>query len=234
MIDFHSHILPNIDDGSRDVNESLELLRLSANQGIDTLVATPHFYVERDTVESFLIKRQKAYDTLIEHIKEEDLPHVECGAEVYFFNELSQLDNVESLAIGSSRYILIEMPFEIWTKRTYDSLYNLRVKKRLIPIIAHIERYFPVQRDMKKINALLDMDVLVQMNGSYINNWQTRRKALSLLKRDKVHILGSDCHNTENRKPNLKSAYDIIEKKLGINKIMEIDTVGKKILESTS
>jgi len=234
MIDFHSHILPNIDDGSRDVEESLELLRMSANQGIDTMVATPHFYVEQDTVESFLKKRQRAYDALMEHTKGENLPDVKWGAEVYFFNELSQLENVERLSIGSGRYILIEMPFEVWTKRTFDSLYNLMARKRLIPIIAHIERYIPVQRDMKKINTLLDMDVLVQMNGSFINNWKTRRKALGLLKKEKVHLLGSDCHNIGSRKPNLQSAFEIIEKKLGIEKINEIDNQGKKILESTS
>lgn len=234
MIDFHSHVLPNVDDGSRDIQESLEMLRMSANQGIKTMVATPHFYVEQDTVEGFLSKRKKAFDVLMQNCKEQNLPHIECGAEVYFFNELSQLDNVESLSIASSRYILIEMPFEIWTNRTFDSLYNLIIRKRLIPIIAHIERYIPIQRDMRKIKTLMDMDVLVQINGSFINNWRTRRKALSFIKMGKVHLLGSDCHNIENRKPNLKKSFDIIEKKLGIETVATINSNGKKILESTS
>ena len=230
MIDFHSHILPSIDDGSRNVDESIALLKMSADQGIDRIVATPHFYMDQDTIESFLEKRQRSFETLLERDLN-GLPQIELGAEVYFYEELCQADLLSDLAVGGGRYILIEMPFEAWTRRLLDALYRMSIKRRLIPIIAHLERYLPFQKDMGKIQALFTMDVLIQINGSFINNRKTRRQAMKWLKYGNVHILGSDCHNMENRKPNLGPAFEAIEKKLGMSKINEIYQYGQMILD---
>ena len=92
MIDFHTHVLSDIDDGSRDLDESLALLREERNQGVGHIVATPHFYADRATVEQFLQRREESLSRLaraqeekaLPRDKEEGWPQIRTGAEVYF------------------------------------------------------------------------------------------------------------------------------------------------------
>ena len=117
MIDFHSHILPGIDDGSKDVAESLAMLSALKEQGVDTVVATPHFYANHHSVEEFLRRRQKAMDRLSAELSE-GAPTIVLGAEVRYYEGISHLQNLESLCIGDSKLLLLEMPFYKWTEYT--------------------------------------------------------------------------------------------------------------------
>ena len=111
VTDFHSHILPGIDDGSRSVEESIRLLRLEAEQGIRHVVATPHFYARHDTPERFLKRRAESAALLREKMgMHPELPDVTLGAEVYYYPGISHSDAISELTIGSQRCILIEMP----------------------------------------------------------------------------------------------------------------------------
>ena len=142
VVDFHSHILPGIDDGSRSMSESLALLRMEAEQGIQHVVATPHFYPHYDSPDGFLEKRARAEADLREEMnKQEGLPQLHMGAEVYFFKGISDSDEVPQLTIDRSKYILIEMPPAPWTDAMYRELEGIYVKQNLTPIIAHIDRY---------------------------------------------------------------------------------------------
>ena len=119
-VDFHSHILPGVDDGSKSVEESLELLRMEAQQGIRHVLATPHFYASHDTPERFLKRRAAAWEKLRAAMANEPgLPEVTLGAEVYYFNGISDSDVLKELTIGKKRFILIEMPLPPWTDRMY-------------------------------------------------------------------------------------------------------------------
>ena len=231
MIDFHSHFLPGMDDGSRSVAESINMLKALQKQNIDIAVATPHFYLDMDSVSSFLKRREESHAKLKSTSgTEKSLPEIVLGSEVEFFNDLYALDELESLCIANSNYILIEMPFDKWTKRTYDGVHSLTSRRGLIPIIAHLDRYIDIQKDFKRIEQLVELNVIVQINSSFVNGLFTRRKALSLFENGFAHLLGSDCHNMTTRPPTIGEAYDKIESRLGSDFVKKIDQTGRKIL----
>ena len=123
MVDFHTHILPGIDDGSPDTDTSLKMLESLYQQGVDKVVLTPHFYITRDNMKNFLRRRTQAAQALISAAKNrENLPKAVIGAEVLLFPEISGMDNLDKLCIEGTNYMLIEMPFAKWSNVTYDSL----------------------------------------------------------------------------------------------------------------
>ena len=216
VIDFHSHILPGIDDGSHNVDESIALLRMEAEQGINHVVATPHFYPQHDTPERFLKRRAEAERILREEMQAHaGMPQLSIGAEVYFFNGISNSDAISELTIDRKRCILIEMPPLPWTNAMYRELEGLYGKQGLLPIIAHIDRYIGRFRTYGIPDRLAQMPVLVQANAEFFLKKSTSSMALRMLKKNQIHLLGSDCHNLSSRKPNLGEALDLIRKRMG-------------------
>ena len=216
IIDFHSHILPGIDDGSADVQESIAMLRMEAEQGITHVIATPHFYAHSDSPGHFLAKREKAEILLREEMaKQEGLPQVSIGAEVYYFPGISDSEIISQLTINGESYILLEMPQSPWTDRMYREMADIRKKQGIIPIIAHVDRYISPFRTHHIPERLAELPVLVQANASFFLRGSTRRMALKMLKKNQIHLLGSDCHNMRNRPPMLGPALEQIRKNLG-------------------
>lgn len=213
ICDFHSHILPGMDDGCQTVEESLEALRRSYAQGVGMLCLTPHYYPV-ESVSTFLARRQAAMDTLSKAMAEAGgpFPRLCLGAEVAYHPGLSILENLECLCLGSSHYLLLELPFQRWGREMMRDIRNLCNTKGVIPILAHIERYLPLQTK-SIMNEMLSQDVLVQMNGEFLLDWKTRLKAKSLLKNGTVQLLGSDCHNLTDRAPTLGEAVALLEKR---------------------
>ena len=225
IIDFHSHVLPGIDDGSASAEESLAMLRAEAAQGIRRVVATPHFYPRHDTPERFLQRRKKAEERLLEAMDgRNDLPDVVFGAEVYYFPGISDCDALPRLTIDKKEYILLEMSPVPWTDRMYAELEEIPARWGITPIIAHVDRYLTAFRDFGIPRRLEELPVLVQANASFFLHSASRRKALQMLKRDQIQLLGSDCHNTAGRPPNLGRALQVIGKSLSdevLNGILE-------------
>lgn len=231
-IDFHSHILPDMDDGSASVAESLAMLRLEASQGIRYVVATPHFYPQEDTPEAFLLRRTAACLALEECLQSEpELPRIIPGAEVAFFRGMSESDALPQLSIGGTKAILIEMPPPPWPDSYYRELERIRLVWGLTPIIAHIDRYIAPLRTHRIPAKLARMPLLVQANASFFLNRSTRSMALRLLRAGQIHVLGSDCHNLTDRKPNLGEAREIIRHRLGREPITRIREYGRGLLE---
>lgn len=209
--DFHTHILPGIDDGSANVEESLEMLRLLAQQGADCVVATPHFYANYDSPERFLKKRQAAIDALMEAVANEtELPELRFGAEVYYFNGISQCDALPDLVISGTRCLLVEMPMQHWSDQMLWELREIHDKWGLVPIMAHIDRYISPFRTRRLLERLARLPVVIQANANFFIQRSTRRLALRMLKNGDIHLLGSDCHNRSTRTPNLGEALEII------------------------
>ena len=229
--DFHSHILPGIDDGSASVEESIKLLEISAEQGIERIVATPHFYANHDSPERFLERRAKAKALLEEAAKNrEDLPKIEIGAEVHFFHGISDSEFLSDLTIINKRFILIEMPDSDWTEGMYSELKNIYYQRGITPIIAHMDRYISPFRTKKIPEKLSKLPVFVQANASFfLEGGLTSKLALKLLKEDKIQLLGSDCHNLTKRPPKLGPAAEIIEKKLGKEFLERIERYGENV-----
>ena len=210
LIDFHSHILPGIDDGSRSTAQSLDMMKLELDQGIGRIVATPHFYADRISVDKFLSRRQQAYEKVMAAMDEQGrkAPVFYLGAEVYYFGGIGKAEMLPKLCMGDTDTILLEMPFCQWTKDMLENVEQILDKQKLHIILAHIERYYDYQKKKDIWNAIFDLPIT--------EDWDV--------------LLGSDCHNTETRVPNLAQGREVIAKKLGQARLDEIDELGERIL----
>lgn len=228
MIDWHSHILPAVDDGSKDIKESLALLRLLANQGCDICIATPHFFANDETVDKFLERRQTAFES-IQPVLFKKAPRIYLGAEVKYYNGISRMQDLEKLKIQNTKNLLLEMPFSKWTEYTLRELDELSRTKSFKIVLAHIERYLNFQ-NADTFERLLENGILMQANAGFFNGFSTRRKAVSMLGNSQIHFIGSDCHNNSSRQPQIGSAYKIIEKKLGTEFVNQFNEYGHSVL----
>lgn len=234
IIDFHSHILPGIDDGSSSVDESMAMLYMERDQGVSQIVATPHFYACSDDLGRFLKRRSYAEKQLREEMaKHPGLPGLIVGAEVSYFPGMANSDAIAELAIENSKYILIEMPFSTWTDSMYSELQKIHDKQGLIPIVAHIDRYVGRFNYHRVIHRLEGLPVIVQSNAEAFLEKRTASLALWMLKNGRIHVLGSDCHNTFSRPPNLGNALQVIHNKIGVREIERILCYGDGLFAKT-
>lgn len=230
MIDFHSHILPNIDDGSSGVEESLLMLQKETKDGVTNVVVTPHYYADRYSLEGFLKNREKSFEALKEHLTEE-YPILHTAAEVFYFTDMGEASMLSRLCIGSTRTLLLELPFVQWTGKMIKDVEKIVKNQQINVILAHIERYYDYQKDKGIFYEMLDLPVYKQVNSGPLLIRSRRKLVLDLLKNGWVDIMGSDCHNTDNRPPNLLEGRKVIEKKLGTQILEQIDSVGAQILK---
>ena len=230
VVDFHTHILPKVDDGSKSSEESLAMLQAEWKQGIKELILTPHFYPQMDDPEAFLERRQASFERLREVMGDRELPKLHLGAEVFFYHGMSNSEILKEFVISGTKCILVEMPAAPWTERMYMELADIYNKQELIPIIAHIDRYIRPFRTYDIPQKLALLPVLVQASGTFFTNSRTRRLAMKLLKEDKIHLLGSDCHNMHTRPPVLDKALEAIVGRLGENVIKRINEMEQRVL----
>lgn len=222
-IDFHTHILPGIDDGSRDIDQTLKMLEEEARQGITHVVATPHFYARYNDPDKFLRERAKAQMVLEAAIADRpDLPQVIMGAEVHYFSGMGESEQLQRLTIGDTKLVLVEMPGTPWTEAAYRDLEQIYVLQGLTPVIAHLDRYIGPWCTHGIPRRLEQLPVLVQANSEFFLNKRTAGMAMRMLRRGEIHFLGSDCHNLDDRAPNLGEARKLIAKKLGDPALAEI------------
>lgn len=205
MIDFHSHILPEMDDGAGSVSISLAMLRQSFRQGVDLMVASSHFYADEEYPADFLRRRNQAFQQLSEAmlLSPEVYPRILPGAEVLYFPGISQAEEMESLMIGNSRAILVEPPMADWTDDMLDEIARLGDYFDCTPVIAHVDRYMQMLRDETLIDRVRERNMAVQVNAGYFLNPKTVKSAIRNLKDGKIQLIGSDCHNLDSRAPNL-------------------------------
>lgn len=218
MIDFHAHILPKMDDGSKSAEESIAMLKIQAEQGIRCVVATPHFYAEHETPQDFLHRRKHSYQSLQQEIErqglQEQLPQIRLGAEVRYFEGISRSSAVHDLKIEKTDLLLLEMPFVSWSQRMIQEVKAAQQQLDLTILLAHVERYRRTQGFFfhKKLE---EMGALIQSNAEFFLNKQTRKKAMHLFEEGKINLLGSDCHNCTVRPPNLGKAIQLLTEQFG-------------------
>ena len=119
---------------------SLEMLKMEKEQGVDIVVATPHFYADRQSVDEFIQKREKAFNIIKDKLSDNSFPEVFLGAEVYYTPLLSHLD-LSKLTINNTKYILLELPYQKLDTRKTNEIVNFISSVDVFPVIAHIERY---------------------------------------------------------------------------------------------
>lgn len=235
VIDFHSHILPGIDDGSPDVATSVAMLQEMKKQGVAHCVATPHFYSYRQSVKAFVSQREAAWQQL-HPVLTADMPRVYLGAEVALFSELAELSEAEmcALCVAGTRTLLLEMPFAQWEDYDVDIVSRLSLDREIQVVLAHLERYLPLQRKSIYMDRILALPVWVQINAESLSgglgNLRRRRQVLQLFEIGQAHLLGSDCHNLHHRAPNLQQGRDALQKHLGPRILSRMDHLGTSLL----
>ena len=204
MIEAHIHVLPGIDDGSDSVETSQKMMEILQQQGIDQIIATPHFYAHREQdVETYLAKRQAAYDALGRPA------NVRLGAEVRIEQGVSQLPGIEKLAFEGSDLILMEFPYAKFAPWMIEEVYNVADFYGMTPIIAHVHRYFDFFTADQLKRVLSMSGVIFQANNEYLETHKERKLIKGLMKDGYPLIFGSDAHNLGNRRPN----WDLLVKK---------------------
>ncbi len=218
MFDFHTHILPGIDDGSRNIRESLAMLEELTRQGVSGIAATPHFYASRSTPQHFFTERQAAWDRLYPNLPLET-PEIRLGAEIQYFEGIHRMEGLERFRLEGTRLLLIEMPICKWTTRMVSSIQEVNSRGTITVLLAHIERYLRYQNG-KALEQLQKNGVLMQAStGFFIED---HRMAMKMLRKGKIQLLGTDTHNMEQRKPNFAQALKIINQKKGAQLLQEL------------
>ena len=232
MIDFHSHIIPNIDDGSESTEMSLEMLRQSTQHGVTDIISTSHCYPRYpQSIDHFIERRTDGIKVLSEAMTQSDMtmPKIHLASEVNLVTDISEFPNLSKLCLENTDYILLEMPYDPWKEWMIDTVYKITLKG-LKPIMAHIDRF--MLQDASLLNSLFELDVLFQVNAELFIQKQFSKFADNLLSEGHAHLLGSDMHNTAARKPNMNIAYENIIKRYGTECIEYFNENSRKVLNN--
>lgn len=227
MTDFHTHLLPKIDDGSKSPDETVKMLQKSVETGVKRVVATPHFNANRWSVEDFVKVRAKAYRSVEECLTPE-MPEIRLGAEVRYYEGISRLDALRDLCIEGTNVLLLEMPVDKWSAFALKELSELSCKGDLRLVLAHVDRYLSFQ-SFETFAELSRQGLLMQLNAEAFTSFFMRGKALKMLKAGMVQFIGTDCHDLGRRSPNMDKALAVIEKKLGTGYIRELKEIGNSL-----
>lgn len=190
-IDFHAHILPRCDHGSDGRITSLEQLALAQKSGVNMICATPHFYPEQDTVNSFLKRRQACYEALCERLSG-SAPRILLGAEVLICDHMDRMPDLEKLCLSGTNYLLLEMPFFEWPESLFETASRLAQLEGIQLVMAHADRYEP-----DSVEQLIDFGIPLQLNVDNLSKRLKNKRLLDWIDRGKVIALGSDIHGTK-------------------------------------
>ena len=223
ITDMHCHILPGMDDGAKDVETAVKMAQMALAEGINRIIATPHFEPDIKNVEDFIAKRTEAISHLTTELKAcgieiEILP----GAEVYLTPSLLELDRLERLCLGNSRYMLVEIPFMTVPLWMDELLYSIQLRG-ITPVLAHPERNIKLIKKPQILDNFVDRGLMLQINASSFYDGidrSIRGFMKYLMKNQMVHFLATDAHSTGSRPPKLQE---------GIRKIS--DVYGRDIVE---
>lgn len=215
MIDIHCHILPEVDDGSRSLNESIEMAMIAKEQGITKIVNTSHYHPDfRYKKGEELLKELEDFNNVLK----ENMIDIEVviGNEIYYTKDLiKEIDELDFYTLNNSRYILIELPPTNFPKDLCNIVYELK-EKNYIPVFAHVERYREVQENPELIYEVINAGAIIQVNSHSIlgkSGKELQKVCNTLLNRNMVHVVGTDAHSSKRRTPIFLDAYKYVSEK---------------------
>ena len=212
LFDIHTHILPRMDDGASSTAESCEMLRLLRKQGVKAVIATPHFLGNKDTLQGFFARRESCYAQLMERYDKASMPEIYFGAEVRFFNGITESPDFLKLHLGQSRYILMEPPRGPFPSGMISELKNFVSSGDYKLIIAHVNRYL-ADNSWEIVESLCDGEkIMGQINAEALLRSIGRKKAVALLENNICSYFADDTHDMQKRKPMMEPAMKQIEK----------------------
>ena len=231
MIDFHTHILPNIDDGSRSVEETFNLIKEAKEAGFNGIILTSH-YIE-NYYETGIDERELCIKAI-----EDNLESKRFDLKLYLGNEIYITDNVMPLleegkasTINNSCYVLFEMPLNAEPLNLYDFIYTLQENK-LIPVLAHPERYSFIQKEPELVHELIQKGCFMQANfGSIVGQYGEKAKYIvrRFFENNMIHFLGSDVHRQNSIYPKIPFALEKIKHIIGERKLEELTTINPEL-----
>lgn len=202
MIDIHNHILYDIDDGARTIEDSLELCRDAYENGYKAVVCTPHFHNYKN-IRGFAEVRDEKAEELRQVLMQNNIPlKIFTGAEVFLKDDIFDADDLDALTINGSRYLLCEFPLGPFNSGNITKWIDELTLRGYVPIVAHPERYFEIHKNPHIIGKLLDRDVILQVNiDSLIGKYgsDVKNMAVDLVSRKLAFLLGTDAHDTKMR-----------------------------------
>lgn len=228
MIDFHSHILPNLDDGIRTYDDAIRVLQEAKKAGFTKIIATTHYYQDEYT------HSEQERKKVIENIKKLSTGiEIILGSEIYINSQIDELiKNKQASTINNTKYILFETPLEHQYPELRNTLINL-ISKGYYLILAHPERYTYVQENPKTIEELLNLGIYMQANYLSIDGKygkQAKKTVELLLKHNMISFLGTDIHTKNNYYPNIKRASNDIINLIGEQKFKELTMSNAEII----
>ena len=232
MIDVHSHILPSVDDGAKDIAETFKILEEACDAGFSDIFATSH-YIEGE-YEFNKTDREFIIEALMQKIAEEGLDiKLHIGAEGYISNDLPKLIEAgEVPTMGNSKYVLFELPLRAKVMYTSEVI-NKLINMKLIPIIAHPERYEVVQDDPNLAIEWVEDGALLQSNfASIIGRYGTKAKETlyKLLEANAVHFLGTDNHRAGSIYTRMDDIKREFRKRIGKDKFYELSETNPRCI----
>lgn len=207
LTEYHSHVLPGIDDGSESPEMSVKMMELMRSQGVQRIAATPHFYAHREkSVAAFLEKRQASFDQIKDKLP---IPEIHLGAEIAIEHGISELPGIEKLAIEGTKIILLELPYRAYEKWMSEEIYNIAAEYKLKVMLAHVHRYLQFY-SKSELETLLNSNAIYQINNEAFASWRERGFVKKVMAEHTHFVFGSDAHNLTDRKPN----WDLLQKKV--------------------
>ena len=222
LVDMHCHILPGMDDGSPDVDTSFVMLRQQAEQGIEAVCATSHYYVDQNSITTFCERRAAALEKLLA-VLPGGLPRIIPAAEVAFFSGISERAGLERLCIEGTKTLMLEMPFTEWNDFQVEEVSALVLDRGFHVVLVHPERFCASKGNVWRLRELEDLPVALQVNAGALLAWKTRGLALELLREARFPLLASDCHNLTRRAPNLQEGRRTAAQRLGPDFLDRLD-----------
>ncbi len=224
FFDIHSHVIFDVDDGAKKIEESLELLRLLKESGAIAVAATPHFWGDVMNLSEQLSKVKTNFEVL-QNATKGDSPDLLLGFEVRYFRDFSKAEAIKELTYGNSKYMLVEMRYnDPITDRCIEEIKELTYSFGITPILAHIER-FAKYPGYKGILSLIEQGfVKAQVNADSFEDRSRKKEALRLIKGGYIDFLASDTHSVDSRPPKTDMAFRAVETALGketVNKLQE-------------
>ena len=232
MIDMHSHILPSIDDGATSVDEAFKLINEAKIAGFDAIVLTSHYiegYYEAD-----IDKREILAKSLQDNLSAKSIDvDLYLGNEIYISeNVVNLLKDGKASTINNTSYVLFELPLNQEPMFIFNVIYEM-LQNKLVPILAHPERYAFVQQNPELIYDLIQRGVLMQSNyGSIIGEYGEKAQIIvkKLLENNMVHFLGSDVHRENTIYPKMPKILSELNKLIGEEKVHELTEINPKLV----
>jgi protein-tyrosine phosphatase len=235
MIDLHSHILPNVDDGARDLSESVNMAKVAVEQGITTIVATPHHLNNRyENPKQTIIDRVRELNNLLQEEKI-DL-NVLPGQETRIYGEMVEGYEIgEILPINHTQYVLVEFSSTHVPRYTEKLFYDLQTKG-LIPVIVHPERNQEIIERPELLYSLVEKGALTQVTAASLCGdfgKKIKKFTLQLVENNLTHFIASDAHNTSNRTFKMREAFDTIQAKYGNDMVYLFQENAELVIEGS-